>query len=464
MGVGTGCCVYACVCVRCGCRCRCTCMCGYVAMVVRWWWLCDVVMVVVRWRDGGGYYVMMCVHKCCTHCRFRKKLSSAIRKHLSAMQKMWHFSGVSAEHTGSKLDKDICEIDLDSEPVWTVDYSAWTLILLDVNGTLLYRKWLGYKQGYGPCTLRPLVHEFFSALSKETRTVIGIWTGATTMKKMRELLQILARAGIKKNDLFCSIPALPGCKSRKCFPGTTKPIWLKPISVLVDQVLPKFKQAAPPPHTHTPKHSPVPTLTITLTDMYVCLQILLLDDDEEKMLGIYNSSTKKTRLANDPDEYVIVSHFRGDPQDDKLRIGGRVWCELTTKIRQANNEPLDDLKPRSRRLVPIPPKKPPKKLKSKNKSSGNVKSKSKSKAGRVKAKRPRGRPPRSKSKSGSGKAKRPRQRPPRSKSKSGRGKTKRPRQTPPRSKSNHFTNHPTNHPTHHPPHHASQWQHQRLII
>ena len=61
------------------------------------------------------------------------------------------------------------------------------------------------------------------------------------------------------------------------------------------------------------------------------------------------------RLANDPKEYVIVKHFRGSKEDNELRVGGPVWCELLKRIRQSNGEDLGDLLPRKSRLVELPP-------------------------------------------------------------------------------------------------------------
>ena len=118
----------------------------------------------------------------------------------------------------------------------------------------------------------------------------------------------------------------------------------------------------------------------------LCLQIIVLDDDVEKMKGIYNSSTNVTRLANDTSQYVIVPHFRGDPADDALRIGGPTWCDLVRKIRHCNGEDLDELRPRTRRSVPLPDIKPKRKRK---KSQSKGKNKSQSKGGKSKRKKVR---------------------------------------------------------------------------
>ena len=142
--------------------------------------------------------------------------------------------------------------------------------------------------------MRPFASEFFSAVSNETRTLIGFWTGATSVKKAKVLLSELKRGGINTKLLFCWIPALPGCKTRKCFVHTTKPIWIKPISVLQRQILPKFKQVSNLcihsliHHTHS-----FTTLTHSLTTSTHSSQIILLDDNIEKMQGIFNSSTGK---------------------------------------------------------------------------------------------------------------------------------------------------------------------------
>ena len=118
--------------------------------------------------------------------------------------------------------------------------------------------------------------------------MVGLWTGATSTNKAKQLMTQLSPAGIKSKDLFCWIPALEGCKTRKCFANTTKPIWIKPISVLQRQILPKFKQVA---YTHTHTHMR------SLISLILCTQVILLDDNVEKMQGIFNSSTGKVRCG-----------------------------------------------------------------------------------------------------------------------------------------------------------------------
>ena len=145
------------------------------------------------------------------------------------------------EHTGAKRDKSEEEMGLGDEACaeeQSFDYTGWTLVMFDLNGTLLYRKWISPSEGHGPCTMRTYFKEFLQGISKETKTLVGVWTGATSVKKMNELLGCIYDAGINKKTFFCCLGALAGCKTRRKFPGTTKPIVLKPVSVLKCQILP----------------------------------------------------------------------------------------------------------------------------------------------------------------------------------------------------------------------------------
>ena len=82
-----------------------------------------------------------------------------MRKHLLSLQKRFQFSGVSAEHTGSKKNKSVADLGLSAEsPNKAFDYTGWTLIMFDLNGTILHRQWLGYKKGYTKCVMRPGTH------------------------------------------------------------------------------------------------------------------------------------------------------------------------------------------------------------------------------------------------------------------------------------------------------------------
>ena len=92
-------------------------------------------------------------------------------------------------------------------------------VIFDLNGTALYRKWLGHKEGYGRCTMRPHFKDLIEGISMETRTLVAVWTGATSIKKMDVLLKHLYDAGIKKNMFLFSIGAMPYCNSKKFFPG-----------------------------------------------------------------------------------------------------------------------------------------------------------------------------------------------------------------------------------------------------
>ena len=87
---------------------------------------------------------------------------------------MFLFNGVSAEHTGSKKDKKVQDLGIGPESAkQTFDYTNWNLVLMDLNGTLLWRKWIGHKEGYATCSMRPGVKEFVSGISMETKTLIG---------------------------------------------------------------------------------------------------------------------------------------------------------------------------------------------------------------------------------------------------------------------------------------------------
>ena len=82
---------------------------------------------------------------------------------------------------------------------------------------------------------------------------MGVWTGATSVKKLKLLLRYMSDAGINTSMFFIYIGELPSCRTRKKFPGSTKPIVIKPVSHL-QTILPR-----------------------TLT------RVLLVDDDIEKM-------------------------------------------------------------------------------------------------------------------------------------------------------------------------------------
>ena len=108
-------------------------------------------------------------------CEFNKRADNSMRKHIASIQRMFRFNGISAEHTGSKKNKKVQDLGIGPESTKKVfDYSNWNLVLMDLNGTLLWRKWIGHKEGYAPCNMRPYVKEFVSGISMETRTLIGM--------------------------------------------------------------------------------------------------------------------------------------------------------------------------------------------------------------------------------------------------------------------------------------------------
>ena len=72
--------------------------------------------------------------------------ANKVRTHMSSLQKLFRFSGASDEHTGSKKDKNVVMMDMEARSFERLEYKDWTLVLMDINGTLLYRKWLGYQQ------------------------------------------------------------------------------------------------------------------------------------------------------------------------------------------------------------------------------------------------------------------------------------------------------------------------------
>ena len=74
------------------------------------------------------------------------KQANTVRTHLSSLQKLFRFSDASSEHTGSKKDKDVVMMDMEQRSFERLEYTEWTLVLMDINGTLLHREWLGYQQ------------------------------------------------------------------------------------------------------------------------------------------------------------------------------------------------------------------------------------------------------------------------------------------------------------------------------
>ena len=166
--------------------------------------------------------------------------NNSMRLHMSWWQRYFQFNGESTSHTGSKKNKSLSELGLGTtvDLSDSFDFTGWTLVLFDLNGTILYREWLGFGKGYGPCVIRPGLKELWDSLYKETKTLLGVWTGATSVPKLQNLLKNLCDKGI--NDWFIPIGSLPGCKTRKKFDGTTKTIVVKPVSILLEQILPKL--------------------------------------------------------------------------------------------------------------------------------------------------------------------------------------------------------------------------------
>ena len=79
-------------------------------------------------------------------CRCMIKQAKTVRTHLSSLQKLFRYSGASTEHTGSKKDKDVVMMDMEARSFERREYTEWTLVLMDINGTLLHREWIGHQQ------------------------------------------------------------------------------------------------------------------------------------------------------------------------------------------------------------------------------------------------------------------------------------------------------------------------------
>ena len=182
------------------------------------------------------------------------------------------------------------------------------LVVLDINETLLFRKYRPDTRDYTTPLYRPYVADFIQRLLEVRRSGIidlAVWCGAWTHSRENELLKLLEQVGLRskssgrgsrkiEKNLDFHFRSLPGCKTRKTFannPG--KFIVIKPINHL-KAMLPQY------------------------TD------IVLFDNNIEKCLGF--SQKPGCRSSNSPTEYIIVKSFQGDSNDTELQFGVGEGC------------------------------------------------------------------------------------------------------------------------------------------
>ena len=172
------------------------------------------------------------------------------------------------------------------------------LLVCDINGTLLHRKWNDKaKKGrgeYGKALARPYVGEFFNHFKKSRNVDLALWTGANTPSKEETIVAALEAAcpGIKKackKRIMRASRAFKRTDKGKYFAGTEKIIVVKPVSML---------------KAWWPEYN----------------GIVLLDNDIEKSQGMPKKG--KQVLKNHESEYITVKTFDGDMDDTELCPGG----------------------------------------------------------------------------------------------------------------------------------------------
>ena len=175
-------------------------------------------------------------------------------------------------------------------------------IFLDINGLLVFRKWIDGE--YTETIVRPYAQAFLEMLINDPQIEIVFWTGVTSEKQQRLLM-------VEMKKLFNISEWKPGCKRKKrsfrvlraidefkkkgpnsTFPGSNKPIYLKPLSFVKNIFLQYFK--------------------------YVLI------DDENDMLKS-KGKNKKGDLSNPDKEHLSIKTFDGDLNDRELKEGEQGW-------------------------------------------------------------------------------------------------------------------------------------------
>lgn len=150
----------------------------------------------------------------------------------------------------------------------------------------------------------------------------GVWTGAFTAKRLKELLDFfLSAAGLKKKDLVFAFPVLPSCTTRKSYANKKeKKIVIKPVS-LVKQVL-----------CGAYKH------------------VVLFDNNIEKSLGL--GQKIGSRWSNGPNEHVEVLpfHTKNFHTDNELDISKGEGARKLFDCVRLHQKQIESEEPQSIRL------------------------------------------------------------------------------------------------------------------
>ena len=249
-------------------------------------------------RDARGFEHLSLIHTGKT-----PKLAPSLKKNSKVVK-------TASKASTSDAKSDVVELVswIDCEPR-LVEPAGRLLVVLDINETLLFRKYLTSSRGYTTPVMRPFVGDFVRRLLllREQGVIdIATWCGAWTHKRENELLQLLkdnvgliakttgrgSSKVLKTIDVHCR--SLPGCKTRHFFknnPG--KSIVIKPVGMLKRML---------------PQHD----------------DIVLFDNNVEKCMGF--SQQPGCRLSNKEGKYIIVKSFRGEDDDNELEFGKGKGC------------------------------------------------------------------------------------------------------------------------------------------
>lgn len=180
-----------------------------------------------------------------------------------------------------------------------------TIILLDANELLLFRRYDAELRKYTEEVTRPFVWEFVTALLKLPGVSGGLWTGVLSVGQEKLILDALAVAGVPRASFSVILRAFPCCGrtgSGMNFPGTKKRVFVKPVSIVQD-IMPEYSH------------------------------YLLVDNNVEKSQGLGPASAR--RLANSPMQHLEPPPFRGELVDGGLQPDrGLVWTLITERLRQ----------------------------------------------------------------------------------------------------------------------------------
>lgn len=180
------------------------------------------------------------------------------------------------------------------------------LIVLDVNGTLLYRRYNPVNRQYDPPTIRPHLSAFFCELRRFAD--VAIWTGQRTESGLRAVLSFLAPFGISypktvvgvhgSNDSHLTRGANQFNRD-DVYMESGKRVYIKPLAVM-REIYPMYKK------------------------------IFLVDDEKEKSDG--KGPKRKRILKNSSEEIFRVPSFGGNENDDALKPGGALLREIERRV------------------------------------------------------------------------------------------------------------------------------------